>query len=106
MRRGFVLTPPHITVMCGGVIQSSAPIRLAILDVRDSRIHNYPPRWNSAVHGICRSHGACLYLLEIKEPFDVRWFHFFVSSVARAFLTFDWETPNCRAILAGVMPAL
>jgi hypothetical protein len=23
-----------------------------------------------------------------------------------AFRTFDWEIPNCRAILAGVMPAL
>ena len=37
--------------MCGRVIQSSAPIRLAIvegLDVRDSRVHNYPPRWNGA----------------------------------------------------------
>jgi putative SOS response-associated peptidase YedK len=37
--------------MCGSVIQSSSPIRLAILDgldVRDSRIHNYPPRWNGA----------------------------------------------------------
>ena len=37
--------------MCGRVIQSSAPIRLAIvdgLDVRDSRFHNYPPRWNGA----------------------------------------------------------
>ena len=37
--------------MCGRVIQSSAPIRLAIvegMDVRDSRIHNYPPRWNGA----------------------------------------------------------
>ena len=37
--------------MCGRVIQSSAPIRLAILegmDVRDSRIANYPPRWNGA----------------------------------------------------------
>jgi putative SOS response-associated peptidase YedK len=33
------------------VIQSSAPIRLAIvegMDVRDSRVHNYPPRWNAA----------------------------------------------------------
>jgi hypothetical protein len=31
--------------MCGRVIQSSAPFRLAIvdgLDVRDSRFHNYP----------------------------------------------------------------
>jgi hypothetical protein len=32
--------------------------------------------------------------------------HPFGSSVASAFLTFDWEIPNCRAILAGVMPAL
>ncbi len=37
--------------MCGRVIQSSAPFRLAIfdgLDVRESRVHNYPPRWNGA----------------------------------------------------------
>ena len=37
--------------MCGRVIQSSAPIRLGIvegLDVRASRFHNYPPRWNGA----------------------------------------------------------
>ena len=37
--------------MCGRVIQSSGPLRYAILegmDVRDSRIHNYPPRWNGA----------------------------------------------------------
>ena len=41
----------YISAMCGRVIQSSAPIRLAIvdgLDVRDSRVHNYPPRWNGA----------------------------------------------------------
>ena len=41
----------HIAVMCGRVIQSSAPIRHAIVDgmnVRDSRVHNYPPRWNGA----------------------------------------------------------
>ena len=33
--------------MCGRVIQSSGPLRYAILDgmdVRDSRVHNYPPR--------------------------------------------------------------
>ena len=33
------------------VIQSSAPIRYAIVDgmnMRDSRVHNYPPRWNGA----------------------------------------------------------
>jgi putative SOS response-associated peptidase YedK len=37
--------------MCGRVIQSSAPFQLAIvdgLDGRDSRVHNYPPRWNGA----------------------------------------------------------
>jgi putative SOS response-associated peptidase YedK len=37
--------------MCGRVIQSSAAIRYAIvdgLDVRDSRVHRYPPRWNGA----------------------------------------------------------
>jgi hypothetical protein len=33
-------------------------------------------------------------------------FHLFGSSLANAFLTFDWEIPNYRAILAGVMPAL
>jgi putative SOS response-associated peptidase YedK len=41
----------HVTAMCGRVIQSSAPIRYAIVDgmnVRDSRVHNYPPRWNGA----------------------------------------------------------
>src|SRR6059058_5044514 len=38
-------------LMCGRVIQSSGPIRYAIVDgmnVRDSRVHNYPPRWNAA----------------------------------------------------------
>ena len=37
--------------MCGRVIQSSAPLRYAIVDgmkVRDSRLHNHPPRWNAA----------------------------------------------------------
>jgi putative SOS response-associated peptidase YedK len=37
--------------MCGRVIQSSGPLRYAIVDgmnVRDSRLHNYPPRWNAA----------------------------------------------------------
>jgi hypothetical protein len=32
--------------MCGRVIQSSGPIRYGIvegIDVRDSRVHNYPP---------------------------------------------------------------
>jgi SOS response associated peptidase (SRAP) len=37
--------------MCGRVIQSSGPLRYAIVDgmnVRDSRVHNYPPRWDEA----------------------------------------------------------
>ena len=37
--------------MCGRVIQSSGPLRYAIidgLDVRDSRLSNYPRRWNGA----------------------------------------------------------
>jgi SOS response associated peptidase (SRAP) len=37
--------------MCGRVIQSSGPLHYAIVDglnVRDSRVHNYPPRWNAA----------------------------------------------------------
>ncbi len=37
--------------MCGRVIQSSGPIRYAIvegIDVPDNRLHNYPPRWNAA----------------------------------------------------------
>jgi putative SOS response-associated peptidase YedK len=41
----------HVSGMCGRVIQSSAPMRYAIvdgMDVRDSRVHNYPPRWNGA----------------------------------------------------------
>ena len=37
--------------MCGRVIQSSGPLRYAIVDglnVRDSRVHNYPSLWNAA----------------------------------------------------------
>ena len=36
--------------MCGRVIQSSGALRYAIdgMNVRDSRVHNYPPRWNGA----------------------------------------------------------
>jgi putative SOS response-associated peptidase YedK len=37
--------------MCGRVIQSSGPIRYAIvegIDVPDNRVHNYTPRWNAA----------------------------------------------------------
>jgi hypothetical protein len=41
----------HLPTMCGRVIQSSGPIRYGIvegLDAHDSRVHNYPPRWNAA----------------------------------------------------------
>ncbi len=41
----------YMQAMCGRVIQSSGPLRYAIVDgmnVRDSRVHNYPPRWNAA----------------------------------------------------------
>ena len=44
-------TDHYIAIMCGRVIQSSAPIRYAIvdgMDVCDSPVHNYPPRWNGA----------------------------------------------------------
>ncbi len=37
--------------MCGRVVQSSGPLRYAIVDgmnVRADRLHNYPPRWNGA----------------------------------------------------------
>jgi putative SOS response-associated peptidase YedK len=37
--------------MCGRVIQSSGPLHYGIvegMDMRDSRAHNYPPRWNAA----------------------------------------------------------
>jgi hypothetical protein len=37
--------------MCGRIIQSSGPLRYAIVDglnVRGSRVHNYPLRWNGA----------------------------------------------------------
>ena len=48
---GRVLMDDYIGTMCGRVIQSSGPLRYAIVDgmnVRDSRVHNYPPRWNAA----------------------------------------------------------
>jgi putative SOS response-associated peptidase YedK len=37
--------------MCGRVVQSSEPLRYQFVDgmnVRDSRLHNYPRRWNAA----------------------------------------------------------
>src|SRR5262245_53478519 len=45
------LSDDYIPGMCGRVIQSSGPLRYAFVDgmnVRDSRVHNYPPRWNAA----------------------------------------------------------
>src|SRR5258708_2874724 len=45
------LSDHYIRTMCGRVIQSSGPLRYSIVDgtnVRDSRVHNYPPRWNAA----------------------------------------------------------
>ena len=55
-----------------------------------------------------------VYLLALSYAVNARQFgerkipliHCFGSSVASAFRTLDWEIPNCRAILAGVMPAL
>ena len=47
----LLLPCAYIRAMCGRVIQSSGPLRYAIVDgmnVRDSRMHNYPPRWNAA----------------------------------------------------------
>jgi hypothetical protein len=41
--------PIHALRMCGRVIQSSEPLKYPIverLDVRDSRLSNYPRRWN------------------------------------------------------------
>jgi SOS response associated peptidase (SRAP) len=38
--------------MCGRVFQSGGPLRYAIVEgmnVRDSRVSNYPPRWNGAL---------------------------------------------------------
>jgi len=42
--------------MCGRVIQSSGPLRYGIvegMDMRDSRTHNYPPRWNARQAKTC-----------------------------------------------------
>jgi putative SOS response-associated peptidase YedK len=45
--------------MCGRVIQSSGPLNFAIVDgmnVRDSRVHNYPPRRSQDLLVIRRNH--------------------------------------------------
>jgi hypothetical protein len=35
--------------MCGRIIQSSGPYSIVDgMNVGDSRVHNYPPRWNAA----------------------------------------------------------
>ena len=55
------------TIMCGRVIQSSGPLRYAIVDgmnVRDSRAHNYPPRWNAAPSVIALSEQHLLRVLK------------------------------------------
>jgi putative SOS response-associated peptidase YedK len=51
--------------MCGRVIQSSGPVPYGVLagmDPRDTRVHNYPPRWNAAPSQellvIRRNHGT------------------------------------------------
>jgi len=44
-------TNHHIQVVCGRIVQSSGPPPYAIVDgmnVHDSRVGNYPPRWNAA----------------------------------------------------------
>jgi hypothetical protein len=51
------LTDDYIQAMCGRVIQSSGPLRYAIVDgmnVRDSHVHNYPP-------SILRFHAAWIF---------------------------------------------
>jgi SOS response associated peptidase (SRAP) len=51
LRLAHTLTDDYIRAMCGRVIQSGGPLRYAIVDgmnVRDGRVHNYPPRWNAA----------------------------------------------------------
>jgi hypothetical protein len=47
----WTLLGDYTSRMCGRIIQNSGPFRYAIVDgmnVRDSRVHNYPPRWNAA----------------------------------------------------------
>ena len=44
-------SPNYIGGMCGRVIQSSRPFNLAIvhgMNVHESRVSNYPPRYNAA----------------------------------------------------------
>ena len=49
----------YIRAMCGRVNQSSGPLRYAIVDgmnVRDSRVHNYPPVASESCVQLTRSH--------------------------------------------------
>jgi hypothetical protein len=48
------------------------------------------------------------FMLPLKfcDCFDSHMIHRFVSSGDKAFRTFDWDIPNCRAIREGVTPAL
>jgi hypothetical protein len=41
-----------------------------------------------------------------KMRFDSHMVHRLVSSDAKAFRTFDWDSPKSRAIRDGVIPAL
>ena len=44
-------TSHHLSAKCATVIQTGAPIKYGIVDgmnVRDSRVSNYPARWNGA----------------------------------------------------------
>jgi len=60
--------------MCGRVIQSSGPLRYAIVDgmnVRGTRLHNYPPRWNAAPSQellVIRYVPTCIHPLEHWGP--------------------------------------
>jgi putative SOS response-associated peptidase YedK len=67
--------------MCGRVVQSSSPLRYAFVDgmnVRDSRVSNYPPRWNAApgqeLLVIRRNHATGQVLLDPLPPLQyARW---------------------------------
>jgi hypothetical protein len=65
-----------ISVACvGGVIQSSGPLRYAIvdgIDVRDSRVHNYPPEVERRAQPRIKVVGAVtLTLAEANSIVDV-----------------------------------
>ena len=66
--------------MCGRVVQSSGLLRYAIVEgmnVRDSRVSNYPPRWNGAPSQellvIRRNHQTGQVSLDPPGSGYVRW---------------------------------